>query len=90
MNSTKLQPIFLVLALSACMNPSPEYLARQVPVVAAAIDCETGKLKTLTEDLKPADLAQRDSIGRAVLHWAIVEGCDPGVEILLEAGADPN
>lgn len=90
MNSTKLQPIFLVLALSACMDPSPEYLARQVPILAAAIDCETEKLKTLTEGLTQADLAQRDSIGRSALHWAIYEDCDAGVEILLEVGADPN
>ena len=90
MNSIKLQLIFLMLALSACMNPSAETLARRVPILAAAIDCETEEIKTLAEGLTPADLAQRDSIGRAVLHWAIVEGCDAGVEILLEAGAYPN
>ena len=93
MNPTKLQPIFLVLALSACMERSPEYSARQVPILAAAINCDTEKLKTLAEGLSQTDLAQTapgDSQGRPALHWAIQEGCDAGVDILLAAGADPN
>ena len=92
MNPFKLQLIFLVLALAACRQGtlSPEDLARQVPILAAAIDCKPEKLKTLAEDLTPADLAREDSKGSSALYWAIEKRCDAGVEILLEAGVDPN
>ena len=93
MNLIKLQSILLLLTLSACMERSPEYSAQQVPLLAAAINCDTSQLKRLTKGLTQEELGQRapeDFQGRTALHWAIREGCDAGVDILLEAGADPN
>ena len=93
MNATRFPTILLALALFGCMERSPENSARQVPILAAAMDCDTGRLKTLTEGLSQTALGQKapgDTGGRPALQWAIQEGCDAGVDVLLEAGADPN
>jgi|GEM_PF-4511160 len=88
--------LFALLALCACQEAPRPASAPKSLLLSSLTACETTPLFDAVTEIKADELnslIEGESpalVRRTPLWWAITRGCDPGVHLLLSAGADPN